>query len=99
VEQPLRVVEFDDLFATAVRPAERVGPTELRLHLPAGEETVSTARELVAREIGCCSFFAFDLRPSGTGTELAVRVPQSQTAVLDAMQERADAAGAGSART
>jgi hypothetical protein len=98
VEQPLRVAEFDELFATAVRPAERVGPTELRLHLPAGDETVSTARELVARETGCCSFFAFDVRPSATGTELAVRVPDAQTAVLDAMQERADAARAGGAR-
>ncbi len=94
VEQPLRVAEFDDLFATAVRPAERVGPAELRLHLPAGNGTVSTARELVARETGCCSFFAFEVRPSATRTELAVRVPDAQSAVLDAMLQRADAARA-----
>jgi len=37
VEQPLRVAEFDELFATAVRPVERVDLTGLRVHLPAGD--------------------------------------------------------------
>ena len=92
VEQPVRVAEFDELFATAVRPAERVDPTGLRVHLPAGDATASTVRDLVARETACCSFFAFDLRSSAAGTELEVRVPLSQVAVLDAMQRRADAA-------
>jgi hypothetical protein len=32
VEQPLRVAEFDELFASAVTPAERVDRTGLRLH-------------------------------------------------------------------
>lgn len=91
VERPLRVAEFDDLFATAVGPAERLGPTRLRVPLPAGDDVVSTARDLVARETGCCSFFSFDVRPSSGGTELEVRVPESQTAVLDAMQHRVDA--------
>jgi hypothetical protein len=98
VEQPLRVAEFDDLFASAVRPAERVDRTGLRLHLPAGEEMVSVTRELVARETGCCSFFSFDLTPSDGETALEVRVPESQTAVLDAMQERAEAARAAGVR-
>jgi hypothetical protein len=95
VEQPLRVAEFDHLFATAVGPAERLGPTGLRIPLPVGDEVVSTARELVDRETGCCSFFSFDVRPSSAGTELEVRVPESQTAVLDAMQQRVEAARAG----
>ena len=56
VEQPLRVAEFDELFAAAVRPAERVDLTGLRVHLPAGEATVSTVRNLIARETACCSF-------------------------------------------
>lgn len=98
VEQPLRVAEFDDLFATAVAPAERVGSTILLVHLPAGDGVVSTARELAARETVCCSFFAFEVRPSAGETELEMRVPESQTAVLDAMQERAEAARAGGAR-
>ncbi|MBL8924738.1 MAG: hypothetical protein JNM77_00660 [Pseudonocardia sp.] len=96
-EQPLRVAEFDELFATAVRPVERVGLTGLHVHLPAGDATVSTVRHLVARETACCSFFAFDLRASAAGTELEVRVPPSGVAVLDAMQQRADAARAGGA--
>ena len=91
VEQPLRVAEFDGLFATAVGPAQRFAPTGLRIHLPAGDEVVSTVRDLVARETGCCSFFSFDVRPSSTGTKLEVRVPESQTAVLDAMQQRIEA--------
>jgi hypothetical protein len=92
VEQPLRVAEFDELFASAVRPAERVDRTGLRLHLPGGEETVSAARELVARETGCCSFFSFELVPTEAETALEVRVPAPQSAVLDAMQERAETA-------
>lgn len=98
VEQPLRAAEFDALFASAVRPAERVDRTGLRLYLPAGEQTVSVTRELVARETGCCSFFTFDLAASDVETALEVRVPHSQTAVLDAMQERAEAARAAGVR-
>ncbi len=90
VEQPVRVAEFDELFATAVRPSERVDSTGLRLHLPAGEETVSAARNLMSRETGCCAFFTFDLRASAAGTQLDVRVPPGQVAVLDAMQQRAE---------
>lgn len=99
VEQPLRVAEFDDLFAGAVRPAERIDRTGLRLHLPGGEATVSATRLLIARETGCCSFFSFDLASSDAETALEVRVPESQTAVLDAMQERAEAARAAGVRT
>lgn len=95
VDRPLRVAEFDELFATAVRTAERIGPTGLRIHLPAGEETVSTVQELVAREVECCSFFSFEVRQEPGETELEVRVPESQTAVLDAMDRRAESARTG----
>jgi hypothetical protein len=95
VEQPLRVVEFDNLFASAVRQSDRVARTGLRIHLPPGDRTVATARELAARETACCSFFAFDVRASATGTVLEVRVPESQVAVLNAMQQWAEAARAG----
>jgi hypothetical protein len=92
VEQPLRVAEFDELFASAVQPVERVDPTGLRIRLPADAVTAATARDLIARETACCSFFAFELRASSGGTELVVRVPPSQVAVLDAMQQRAETA-------
>ena len=90
VEQPLRVAEFDGLFATAVSSADRLGPTRLRVHLPGGQDTTARLRDLVARETGCCSFFTFDVRPSGTTTDLEVEVPESHVAVLDAMQRRVD---------
>ncbi len=90
-DQPLRVAEFDDLLATARGPAERRGPTELRIPLPAGDGVVSGVRDLAARETACCSFFSFEVHPSSSGTELEVRVPESQTAVLDALQRRVEA--------
>ena len=95
VERPLRVAEFDALFATVTRPAERLGPTRLRVHLPGGPDALARARELIARETGCCSFFSFDLRPSTAAAVLEVQVPGSQVAVLDAMQRRVEAVCAG----
>jgi hypothetical protein len=91
-EQPLRVAEFDALFARALQPVERLDATGLRLRLPAGDAMVSMARDLIGRETGCCSFFAFELHASPTGTDLVVRVPPSQVPVLDAMQQRVEAA-------
>lgn len=97
-EQPLRVAEFDALFAAAVRPAERVSPTALRIHLPGGEATAAGAEELAARESACCSFFAFTVSATDDRTELEVRVPASRAAVLDAVQQRADAVRTGGGR-
>jgi hypothetical protein len=95
-ERPLRVAEFDDLFATAVRAVERVAPTTLRLHLDEAAE--ATARDLAARETGCCSFFTFTFEPAG-GEAMAVvmdvAVPAAHVAVLDALAERAREALAG----
>jgi hypothetical protein len=82
-EQPLRVAEFDVLFATAVRPAERTGTTTLLVHLPA--DAVSTIHDLVARETACCSFFSFDVRASDAGTDVLVQVPEEHAPVLDAL--------------
>jgi hypothetical protein len=96
-DRPLRVAEFDDLFAVAARPAERLDRSRLRIHLPAGAETVSTARELIARETECCSFFSFDVRALPEETELEVRVPEPQTPVLDTMVQRAESARMGEA--
>lgn len=86
-EQPLRVEEFDALLASSVRPAERVEPTWLRVHLPAGDDVVATARDLSAREVRCCSFFSFALHPTAAATVLDVRVPQARTSVLDALEQ------------
>lgn len=90
-EQPLRVVEFDRLFAAAVRGVERVGPTSLRLLLDASAE--EAARELTDRETSCCSFFTFTFTPACDGRVLLeVGVPAVQAAVLDGLAVRASAA-------
>lgn len=89
VEQPLRLAEFDDLFATVLREQERVTATRLRWQLdPAAGER---ARDLAARESSCCSFFTFAFTTDGDVLQVDVDVPEQQVAVLDALGERAAA--------
>jgi hypothetical protein len=87
-DQPLRVAEFDGLFAGAVRPASRSAPDSLEIVLPDG--AAAAAQDLIARETACCSFFAFTVRTSGDESVLEVRVPATQVAVLDALQQRVE---------
>jgi len=90
-EQPLRIAEFDDLFATGLRGLARPGPTRLQLRLDASTE--AAARDLTARETSCCSFFAFDYIPAPGGELLLdVTVPHAHVDVLDALAVRAAAA-------
>jgi hypothetical protein len=84
-DQPLRVAEFDDLFATALRDVERREPGWLRLRLDPGSE--ERARDLVARETACCSFFTFDVHHE-SDLVVDVRVPDARVDVLDALQAR-----------
>jgi hypothetical protein len=60
-DRPTRLTEFDDLFATAVRSADRTDPGRLRLELLASPEVAARAANLAVRETGCCSFFTFTL--------------------------------------
>ena len=91
VDQPLRLAEFDDLFATALRDQRRLSPTVLRWRLDPAAEPV--ARDLTARESSCCSFFTFTFATAGEGeheaVNLDVQVPPAQIAVLDALAGRA----------
>ncbi len=88
-ERPLRVAEFDALFAEAVLGVERVGPGRVRLGLEATPQTAGRAAELVAAETGCCSFFTFTLTATGGQLWLEVTVPAAHIAVLDALSARA----------
>ena len=89
VEQPLRLAEFDALFATALRGQERLSPTHLRWRLdPAAEPT---ARDLTARETECCSFFAFTFSAGAEAVEVDVEVPTRHVDLVDALEERAAA--------
>ncbi|GIE81738.1 hypothetical protein Aph02nite_76880 [Actinoplanes philippinensis] len=86
-ERPLRVAEFDDLFTTALRDQQRLSPTLLRWHLDPAAEAM--ARNLTARETGCCSFFSFAFTTDGGALRVDVEVPATQVEVLDALADRA----------
>lgn len=88
-QQPLRLAEFDYLFATALLAQQRLSPTELRWRLDPTAE--ATARDLIDRESSCCSFFSFTLA-ADTGTLcLDVQVTVAHVDVLDALALRAAA--------
>ncbi|MEU7792841.1 hypothetical protein AB0B11_05325 [Micromonospora tulbaghiae] len=90
-ERPLRLAEFDTLFRDALRGVDRPAARHLRLHLDDVAEPA--ARDLIARESACCSFFTFDLaRPDGGTLRLDIRVPGARVVVLDALALRATAA-------
>ncbi|MEU5943893.1 hypothetical protein ABZ807_33200 [Micromonospora sp. NPDC047548] len=86
-ERPLRLADFDDLFATALREQRRLAPTRLRWRLD--PEAEDTARDLTARESRCCSFFTFTLTRTDSAVEVDVRVPDAHVEVLDALAARA----------
>ncbi|WP_181008081.1 MULTISPECIES: hypothetical protein [unclassified Streptomyces] len=88
-EQPLRVAEFDALFAERLTRSAR--PHRLRLHLTltTGRGVEARVRELVARESGCCSFFTFTVTAEADGIGVDVEVDAAHEAVLDALQARA----------
>jgi hypothetical protein len=88
-ERPVRLVEFDALFTTALRGQQRLSPTRLRWCLdPAAERT---ARDLAGRESACCSFFSFTFTPADGAVQLDIAVPDAHLGVLDALAARAAA--------
>lgn len=90
-EQPLRLAEFDDLFASAVTGVDRPAATRLLLGLPADPAVAARAADLVVRESDCCSFFTFALTVNGARLRLEVTVPGAYADVLDGLAARATA--------
>ncbi|MBM7489510.1 hypothetical protein JOD64_000732 [Micromonospora luteifusca] len=88
-QRPLRLAEFDDLFATALLTQQRLSPTRLRWRLDPAAETA--ARDLTGRESSCCFFFSFTLAAETGTLRLDVQVPTAHVDVLDALARRADA--------
>jgi hypothetical protein len=86
VEQPLRVAEFDDLFA-AVRTVRRDDPTRLTLLLEPAPGRAEVVRDLTRRESECCSFFRFGIE-EGDPLRLEIAVPAAHVQVLDAIAAR-----------
>lgn len=87
-ERPLRVAAFDALFRS-VREIDRAGPTRLRLVLEETGGVGEQARELIALESECCSFFEFTVTADGGRVVVDVRVPDRQTVVLDGLAAQA----------
>jgi hypothetical protein len=100
--QPLRVAEFDDLFAATLRAVERppLATTRARLLLAGDRGLRDRVQRLADAETACCSFFTFTLTPlidDGQRTlALDVEVPPAHADVLTALVDRAERArGAG----
>jgi hypothetical protein len=85
VEQPVRVAEFDDLFADALN-GTRTTSTSRRVEF--APDTAARVRDLTDRESQCCSFFDFRVRPESDRVVLDIGVPASRTPVLDAIEGR-----------
>jgi hypothetical protein len=89
LEQPLRLAEFDSLFATGLVSQTRIAPHVLRWSLDPNAEDV--ARDLTARETECCTFFRFNFIAEPPALLVDVHVPTAQVKVLDALAARAAA--------
>ena len=97
-ERPLRLAEFDDLFATSLHSIERTGATAVRMLLAGGAGLADRTQALADAESTCCSFFTFDVTPlEGERVAFDVSVPAANVAVLDGLVGRAAAALGGAA--
>lgn len=93
--QPLRLAEFDALFAADVTDVRRVSADTAVLTLRPQPAVAARAADLAVRETGCCSFFEFTLAATGGQLGMQIRTPAAQTEVLDAVVGRARDAAVG----
>ncbi len=92
-ERPLRLAEFDDLFATTMRLIEHAGPHRARLLFAGDEALAERTQRLADAESSCCSFFSFGVSTLEPGlVALDIEVPPEYADVLAGLVERADAA-------
>nr|WP_229841014.1 transposase [Streptomyces brasiliensis] len=92
-ERPLRVAEWDALFAERLTALAHPQALRLRLDLVGGPGVVDRIRDLAEREGGCCSFFAFTVTPGEDLVHLEITVDQAHEAVLAAIAARTGTAG------
>ena len=91
-DRPLRLAEFDDLFATTLRSVESIEPTRARLLLAGDDEVAERTRRLADAERSCCSFFTFGVSTLEPGlVAFDIEVPVAHADVLAGLLARADA--------
>ena len=92
-QRPLRMAEFDDLFATTLMSVEKPDQTRARLLLAGGPALAERARRLAEAESSCCSFFTFEVTElDGALVAFDVEVPEAHVDVLAALVARAEGA-------
>lgn len=87
-ERPLRLAEFDMLFAEAVVGVEMAGD-EARLRLSGPIGLRERVLDLTRRESECCSFFRFTVTEVDSDLDLVISVPPEHHDVLVALADRA----------
>src|SRR4051794_21879868 len=95
-ERPLRMAEFDELFAS-VRSIDRISESRARLLLGGDAALAERAGDLAEAESACCSFFTFRVTAIPDGGDpglvaLDVEVPAARADVLSALLARAEMA-------
>jgi hypothetical protein len=89
VERPVRLAEFDALFASSARHVTRAD-AGVRIHLAGAAGLSDRVRDLTERETACCSFFTFLIEGHDTDLTLTVSVPPERRDVLTALADRAE---------
>ncbi|MEU9082874.1 hypothetical protein [Streptomyces sp. NPDC048357] len=90
---PLRVAEWDTLFAERLTSLSRPEALRLRLTLVGGPGVEDRVSDLVERESACCSFFVFTITPGESAILLDIAVDHDHADVLESLAVRAGAAG------
>jgi hypothetical protein len=88
VDRPMRLEEFDALFAGAVRRVSHDGDV-VRMHLTGPAGLPDRVRDLAERETACCSFFTFAIEGGADDLQLEISVPPERRDVLEALARRA----------
>lgn len=87
-ERPLRLAEFDALFAETVRSVAHENDL-VRMHLSGAAGLRDRVRALADRETACCSFFSFVVDGESDDLMLEVSVPPEHRDILKALASRA----------
>jgi hypothetical protein len=89
-ERPLRLAEFDALFASSARSVSR-DVDGVRIRLAGSGGLREHVRGLTDRETACCSFFAFKIEGLDDDLTLHIVVPVERRENLEALADRAEA--------